>query len=206
MRMRFYIDVHKGLTALAVLAMMAAFDQWQNPTAWVYLALHGTYGVLWVWKSRIFPDKTWERKASFDYGMVIWFALTLYWLSPWLINSRGVQAPLWLLSGAISLCLIGVFLHFVTDMQKHTSLSLQPEHLITTGMMARSRNLNYFGEFLIYLPLALLSMHWLPLLVLLGYVIFVWAPNMRRKDRSLARYQGFPEYRRRTKWFIPLVF
>lgn len=31
-------------------------------------------------------------------------------------------------------------------------------------------------------------MHWVPLLVLLGTVIFVGGPNMRRKDRALARY------------------
>jgi protein-S-isoprenylcysteine O-methyltransferase Ste14 len=72
-------------------------------------------------------------------------------------------------------------------------------------MMARTRNLNYFGELLIYLALALLAMHWLPLLVLLAFVVFVWIPNMRRKDRSLARYLEFDAYRRRTKWFIPFV-
>jgi len=205
MRMRSYIDIHKGLTAFAVLAMMAAFDQWGNPTAWVYLALHGTYGLLWVWKSRIFPDKSWERQADLGHGLVIWFGLTLYWIAPWLITSTGVQAPYGLLAAAISLFVIGVFLHFTTDMQKHTALSLQPERLITTGMMRRSRNMNYFGELLIYFALATLAMHWLPLLVLLGFWVFVWVPNMLRKDRSLARYPEFETYRRRTKWFIPFI-
>jgi len=205
MKMRWYINLHKVLTAPIVLAMMAFQDQWENPTAWVYLALHGTYGLLWVWKSRIFPDKSWERQASLGFGLVIWLALTLYWIAPWLITSGGVQAPYALLAVAISLFVIGVFQHFVTDMQKHTALTLQPEQLITTGMMARSRNLNYFGELLIYLALALLAMHWLPLLVLVGYLVFVWAPNMRRKDRSLARYAEFEAYRRRTKWLIPYI-
>lgn len=205
MKMCWYINLHKGFTAVAVLAMMAAYDQWENPTAWVYLALHGTYGLLWVLKSRIFPDKSWERQSSLGHGLVIWFGLTLYWIAPWVITSRGVEAPYGALAAAVSMFVLGVFLHFTTDMQKHTALTLQPEHLITTGMMARSRNLNYFGELLIYLALALLAMHGLPLLVLLGYVIFVWAPNMRRKDRSLARYPGFEAYRRSTKWFIPFV-
>jgi protein-S-isoprenylcysteine O-methyltransferase Ste14 len=122
-----------------------------------------------------------------------------------MITAGGVQAPSPLLAGAISLFVIGVFLHFTTDMQKHTALTMRAEHLITTGMMARTRNLNYFGELLIYLALALLAMHWLPLLVLLAFVIFMWVPNMRRKDRSLARYPEFAAYRRRTKWFIPFI-
>jgi protein-S-isoprenylcysteine O-methyltransferase Ste14 len=205
MKMRWYIDMHKGATGLAVLAMMGAFDQWANSTAWIYLALHGTYGLLWVLKSRIYPDKSWERPASLGRGLVIWFGLTLYWITPWMITSAGVHAPYPLLAGATSLFVIGVFLHFTTDMQKHTALTMRPEHLITTGMMARTRNLNYFGELLIYLALALLAMHWLPLLVLLAFVVFVWIPNMRRKDRSLARYLEFDAYRRRTKWFIPFV-
>jgi steroid 5-alpha reductase family enzyme len=203
--MRSYIDGHKGLTAVAVLAMIAAYDQWDNPTAWIYLALHGTYGLLWVWKSRIFPDKSWERQVSLAHGLGIWFGLTLYWIAPWLITCGEVQAPNGIVAAAASLFVIGVFLHFTTDMQKHTALSLQPGRLITTGMMRRSRNMNYFGELLIYLALAMLAMHWLPLLVLLGYVVFVWVPNMRRKDRSLARYPEFEAYRRRTKWFIPFI-
>ena len=63
MKQKFYIDTHKGVTALFVLLLMAIFNQWQNPTAWVYLALHGTYGVCWVLKSRIFPDR---REGAFD--------------------------------------------------------------------------------------------------------------------------------------------
>jgi hypothetical protein len=64
MKQKFYIDTHKGVTPLAILAMMALHNQWQNSTAWIYLALHGTYGILWVLKSRFFPDKQWEQQAS----------------------------------------------------------------------------------------------------------------------------------------------
>jgi protein-S-isoprenylcysteine O-methyltransferase Ste14 len=158
-----------------------------------------------VWKSRIFPDRSWERRASLGHGLVIWFGLLLSWITLWLVTCGGVQAPHPLLAGATSLFVIGVFLHFTTDMQKHTALTMNPEHLITTGMMAHTRNLNYFGELLIYLALGWLAMHWLPLLGLLAFVIFVWVPNMRRKDRSLARYPEFEGYRRSTKWFIPFI-
>ena len=40
MKFKFFVDSHKGATAFFVLAVMALFNQWSNPTAWVYLALH----------------------------------------------------------------------------------------------------------------------------------------------------------------------
>jgi protein-S-isoprenylcysteine O-methyltransferase Ste14 len=206
MRRRFFIDTHKGVTFLVILGMMTLFSQWQNATAWVYLALHGTYGILWVLKSRNFPDKKWEQPVSFWRGVgYYWGGMTLYWIAPYLLNSRGVQAPPWLLGMAISLYTFGIFLHYAADMQKYTALRYNPDHLITEGLLSHTRNINYFGELLIYLGFGLLALHWLPVAILLLWVIAIWWPNMRRKDRSLARYPDFAAYRARTKLFIPYV-
>jgi len=202
-----YIDLHKGVTFLAILALMAFYRQWDNPTAWVYLALHGTYGQLWVLKSRLFPDKNWEHRVSVWYGVLIaWGGLTLYWFPAWLVNAYGVQAPPWLPALAISLFSFGIFFHFAADMQKYTQLKLQPDRLITDGLFARVRNINYFGEFLVYFSFALLAVNWLAFIPLAIFIVFYWVPNMRRKERSLARYPEFTEYKRRTKWFIPYIF
>jgi steroid 5-alpha reductase family enzyme len=207
MRRRFFIDTHKGVTFLAVLLMMAAFSQWQNPTAWIYLALHGMYGILWVLKSRIFPDRKWEQPVSLWRGVIYyWGGLTLYWVTPFLLTSRGVQAAPWILGGAVSLYAFGVFLHFTTDMQKYVDLRDRPEHLITDGMMAHTRNLNYFGELLIYGAFALLALHWLPFIILGLAIAVEWFPNMRRKDQSLARYPEFEAYKSRTSKFIPYLY
>ena len=150
MKQKPFIDSHKAVTCIAVLILMAVYRQWDNATAWVYLALHGTYGVLWVLKSRIFPDKSWEQETGLGYGLVIWGGLTLYWVAPWLLTSRAVQAPPWYLGTCVSLYAFGVFLHFAADMQKHTSLKLRPGCLITDGMFALCRNPNYLGA--IYYP------------------------------------------------------
>jgi protein-S-isoprenylcysteine O-methyltransferase Ste14 len=204
-KQKFYIDTHKGITGFVVLGMMAYHKQWENPTAWIYLALHGSYGLLWVLKSNLFPDKTWERVIGIGYGLVNWFGLSLYWIAPWILNSGGVHAPPWYLGLCISLFIFGVFLHFSTDMQKHTSLRLEPNQLITSGLMRRNRNMNYFGELLIYLGFGMLAMHWLPVLVLGLFVAIIWIPNMLRKDRSLSRYSEFEEYERRSKLFLPFL-
>lgn len=207
MKQKHFIDSHKGVTFLVILGMLAYFNQWQNPTAWVYLALHGTYGVLWVLKSRIFPDKNWEQPATLAWGVfVAWAGLSLYWAPPFLIMSTGAQAPAWLLGVAISMNIFGVFLHFTADMQKHIALQYRPGHLITDGMMARVRNINYFGEFLIYAAFAALTMTWLAFLPLALFVLIYWMPNMLRKDKSLARYPEFAGYKKRSKLFIPFLF
>jgi steroid 5-alpha reductase family enzyme len=187
--------------------MMAYFNQWHNPTAWVYLALHGTYGILWVLKSRIFPDKNWEQPASLWWGVfVAWAGLTLYWIPPFLLMANNSQAPGWLLGLAVSMNIFGVFLHFTADMQKYIALSLKPGRLITDGMMARVRNINYFGEFLIYASFAALVQMWVAFLPLFLFILTYWTPNMLRKDKSLARYPEFAEYKKRSKLFIPFLF
>jgi protein-S-isoprenylcysteine O-methyltransferase Ste14 len=206
MKQRYLIDSLKAISFLVVLFMMAIYDQWQNTTAWVYLSLHGTYGILWVIKSRIFPDKSWEKEIGWIWICITVVGLCAYWVAPWMLTSRGVQCPPWYLALCIALFTFGVFFHFTTDMQKFTSLALRPQELITTGMMGRIRNLNYFGELLIYLGFALLAMHWIPVVLLLGFVLVYWLPNMHRKDRSLSRYLEFESYRKRTKLFIPFLF
>lgn len=91
-------------------------------------------------------------------------------------------------------------------MQKHTALRLNPGQLIDDGLFARVRNINYFGELLINLSFAVLSMHVLPFLVAAAYVFFVRLPNMRRKDRSLSRHEGFDANRSRSSLFLSLLY
>ena len=206
MKQKHFIDIHKGATAPVVFLLILYFNQLENTTAWVYLALHGSYGIMWVLKSIIFPDKTWEDKCSIWYGLYIWGGLTLYWLSPWIIMYGGVDNTPMYLGGCISIFAMGVFFHYAADMQKHTHLKLNPGELITDGLMIRCRNTNYFGELLIYLSFALLSHHWVPIMVLICFMVIIWLPNMRRKDKSLSRYPEYALYKKRTSLLIPFLW
>lgn len=205
MRQKHFIDSHKGATLFWILGVMAWYGAWDNTTLWVYLALHGTYGLLWVLKSIIFGDRQWEQPTGIGYGLVIWGGLSLYWITPWLIAHLNIEAPgLWL-ALCISMYAFGVFFHFAADMQKHVALALRPG-LITDGLWARLRNPNYFGELLIYLGFSALAMHWLPILALTLFVAVIWVPNMRRKDASLSRYPEFADYKARSWLFIPGIW
>lgn len=204
MKSKHFINLHKALTPLLVLALMALYGNW-SVGPWVYLALHGTYGLLWLLKDRWYPDRQWEQPISWPLALAGFLALALYWLAPWLLIRSGAVPPPALMAAAVATTLLGVFLHFGSDAQKHFTLKLQPG-LIEEGFFAQTRNPNYLGEILIYLGFALLAMHWLPLVVLAGFGFGVFLPNMRRKDQSLARYPQFEAYRQRTGLLLPKLF
>ena len=206
MKQKHFIDTHKGATAPVVLGLIIYFNQWENTSAWVYLALHGSYGIMWVLKSKIFPDTTWEAPCSIWYGLYIWGGLTLYWISPWIIMYTGIQNTPMYIGICVTIFAMGVFFHYTADMQKHAHMKLHPGNLITDGMMYRCRNTNYFGELLIYLSFALLSRHWIPIVILAAFMMIIWFPNMRRKDKSLSRYSEYEEYKKRTSLLIPFIW
>lgn len=206
MKHKYYLNLSKGLTLFVMLILIYFYNQWQNPTAMIYLALHSTYGILWLLKSMIFPDKAWEKKVSLWFGLLSWLSLALYWLPGWLAMSRNVSAPAWYLSICISINIFGVFFHFTSDMQKFVSMENHPNELITDKMMSLSRNINYFGEFLIYFSFAMLAMNWMAFLPLALFMAFYWSYNIIKKERSLALKPGFDEYKKRVKLFIPFLF
>ena len=204
MKIKHAINAHKGTTLLVVLGLMVVY---QNFTfgPWVYLALHGTYGGLWLLKDRIYPDKQWEQELPLPMGIATFIILGLYWVAPVMLISRGVEPPLPLVAIAIALNILGVFLHYGSDAQKYYTLKYH-QGLITEGFFARCRNTNYLGEILIYLPFALLSMHWLPFVILGGFVAGIFVPNMRKKDQSLSRYPEFTVYQANSGLLFPQLF
>lgn len=204
MQLKHAINLHKGLTIPFVFGLMVAY---QNFTlgAWVYLALHGTYGILWLVKDRIYPDKQWEQEITLGTGISTFLMLGLYWVAPFLLIRSGVVPPLPLVAGAIACNIVGVFLHYTSDAQKHYTLKYKPG-LITEGFFAKCRNTNYLGEILIYSSFALLACHWVPWLILAAFVSVVFVPNMRKKDQSLARYPEFASYQAQSGLILPKLF
>ncbi|TVQ12311.1 MAG: DUF1295 domain-containing protein [Leptolyngbya sp. DLM2.Bin27] len=204
MKLKHVINLHKGTTAFFIVALMVVYQNF-GLGPWVYLSLHGTYGLLWLLKDRLYPDKQWEQTLPIATGLLTFGMLGLYWMAPFLLISRGVEPPLPLVAAAIALNLLGIFLHYASDAQKYFTLKYQAG-LITEGFFARCRNTNYLGEILIYLSFAMLAMHWLPFafLGLFGAVVFV--PNMLKKDKSLSRYPEFADYKARSGLLLPKFF
>ena len=218
MKQKYFIDIHKGLNSACILFLMYYFNVWDNLIAWLYLALHGTYGFLWITKSKIFPDSQWENKTSIWYGLFIWLGLSLYWIAPYLIVTGKHILPFSMpvhpiytlqpiyIYACVTIFILGVFLHFTSDMQKYINLKLNPGNLIKDEMFQSVRNTNYLGELFIYLGFSLLAADWVALLALFFFIIYIWIPNMNKKDKSLSRYQNFKAYKKKSYKFIPFIY
>jgi len=191
MKAKHAINLHKALTFIVILGLMVAYQNFTTGS-WVYLALHGTYGILWLFKDRIYPDKQWEQELSLGMGIFTFLLIGLYWVAPFILISSGTEPSPPLIAAAIAINLIGVFLHYSSDAQKYYTLKYRPG-LVNEGFFARCRNTNYLGEILIYLGFALLVQHWLPFVILGFFTIAVFIPNMLKKAKSLSRYPEFEE-------------
>jgi protein-S-isoprenylcysteine O-methyltransferase Ste14 len=145
----FFINLHKGLVIPIVLFLMWWFADY-SVEMFLYLALHGTYSVLWLLKQAWYPDRRFDVRRPLWIGVVfVFLPLAGYYLAPYLLGSRHVSLPAPVLACIVSLFIFGVFFHYVSDAQKFFTLRDGPR-LITDGLFSRTRNPNYFGEILIY--------------------------------------------------------
>lgn len=203
------INFQKGGTFLFLGFLMAWYGQTSAP-AWVYLALHGTYGLVWLLKDMAFPDPNWQKRITLGAGInAFTFVLGPYWLFGWLLISGVSQPqyplpePAWLCL-CISLCVFGCALMIAADAQKFFTLRVK-RGLITDGVHRYIRHPNYLGEMLIYGSFALLAWHWFPVLVLAWVWGGLFAVNMVLKEASMSRYPEWAAYKRRSWWLIPFV-
>ena len=204
MKLKHPVNLHKGMTAPVVVSMMFYFQNFST-SAWVYLALHGSYGVLWLLKDRIFPDKQWEENVSVPYAIFVFLVLGLYWIAPLMLISSGTVTPSYIIGISVSLSMIGVMLHFGSDAQKYFTLQYKPG-LITDGFFSRSRNINYLGELMIYGGFALLTISGWGFLGIALFFFGAFIPNMMKKDKSLSRYPEFAAYKNKSGLLFPRLF
>lgn len=213
MRLNVAIDVHKLMTGPFVLALMIAFGVYTGP-AWIYLALHGSYGVAWLIKDTTFPDRQWQRRVRWRGVLAAWAFLSLYWVAPVILvlGTAGVldvgawtpPPPPWL-AAAVFVYSLGLMVMIGADIQKNATLLARGRGLITGGFYARTRHPNYLGEMLVYSAFALVAGHWLPWLILAGAWLLFFVPNMLAIDASLRRYAEYGAWRERTGFLLPRI-
>ncbi len=201
MKLNQIINLHKGLTAFVVLGLMIFYDNF-TIAPFVYLALHGTYGLLWLLKEKIFPDPYFKEKVNFLTSVTGFIFLGSYWVAPYILISSQKSVPNIVIAASISINIIGVFLHFASDCQKYFSLKLKKD-LIKEGFFKNVRNTNYLGEILIYLSFAIISLSIIPIAILAIFFFVVFLPRMYKKDKSLTKYTSFEEYKKKTGLLLP---
>ena len=201
MQLNQLINLHKGMTAFVVLGLMFFYNNFTIAPL-VYLALHGTYGLLWLLKEKIFPDPYFKENINFLTSVTGFIFLGSYWIAPYILISSQKSVPDFIIAASISINIIGVFLHFASDTQKYFSLKLKKD-LIKEGFFKNVRNTNYLGEILIYLSFAILSMSFIPFAILAIFFFVVFLPRMIKKDKSLTKYASFEDYKKKTGLILP---
>ena len=208
------INFQKGGTFLFLGALMWFYagqtPAAKSPAAWTYLALHGSYGLIWLLKDLSFPDPGWQHKITIGGGLMALFALAMYWSFGWLLIS-GTSQPHYPLPQTAwfclctSLCMVGSALMIAADAQKYYTLRVK-RGLITDGVHSYIRHPNYLGEMMIYGGFALMVWHWLPFVWLAYIWSALFATNMAMKEASMSRYPEWAAYKKRTWWLLPFVF
>jgi protein-S-isoprenylcysteine O-methyltransferase Ste14 len=182
----------------------------QTLAVWIYLAMHGSYGLVWILKDVSFPDPNWQKKITIAGGLMAFFGVLFwYWVIGWLLIS-GVAQPIYPVSDqfwfcvCISLCILGSVIMMVSDAQKYYTLKYH-KGLITTGIHKYIRHPNYLGEMMIYASFALMTLHWLAFLIIGIVWIFIFIPNMIAKEKSLSRYPEWKDYKKKSGWVMPFI-
>ena len=199
------INIHKALVTPVVLSLMWFFNNWSTE-AFIYLALHGSYSILWLMKDSLYPDKRFNEKLPAPIAIFfVFLPLAGYYIAPYLLISRHLTLPSPLIGFVLVLYILGIFLHYVSDAQKFYTLQ-NKKGLIDEGLFKYTRNPNYLGEIMIYAAYATMSMHWLPFLVLSGWVFGFFVRNMLAKDKSLSRHPQFADYKKKSGMLFPKFF
>lgn len=203
------INVQKAGTPVFLLLLMWWYGEW-GTAAWIYWALHGGYGMVWLIKDVAFPDPAWQKRITIVGGINAFLGvLGWYWLFGWLlIAGYGGDYPLddalWLGINSF-VCVLGIAIMLASDAQKYFTLKYH-SGLISTGMFRYIRHPNYLGEMLIYGSLAMLVWHWLAFVVLAWVWLGVFAVNMRIKEARMSRHPEWAQWRANSWWLIPGVF
>ena len=198
------INLQTAGTLPFVLGLRWSYDVWTT-TAWTYAALHGSYGLCWLLKDRLFPDPSWEKRVTFGGALAMWaLVLGLYWIAPVIVVRSRVERPAWVLGAATIVYVLGVVTMMGSDAQKTFTLRAR-RGLITDGFFSRVRHPNYLGEMMLYGSFAWIANHWLPWAVLAWVWTAAFIPNMLRKEASMSRYPEWAAYKARTGFLLPAL-
>ena len=206
-KLRYLINFQKGATFLFVLFLMKYYKNYSFG-AFLYLALHGSYGIFWLIKDFVFGDKSFDRPSTITASLGCIVLLVGYWYIPFMqISGQGIENPSsYRALTAILMYVFGVNVMLLSDCQKYFTLKYK-KGLISEGMFYANRNPNYFGEIMLYASFAVLVGKWTPWIILGLVWLVVFNLNMYLKDEtSLKKKEGWEEYSKRSSKVLFKVF
>jgi len=192
------INAQKTGTIFLMFFLMVYYNNFSTG-AWLYLSLHGTYGLLWFLKDMVFPDKSFQAKLTVVPALLVSLFLLSYWLMGFeIMCGLGDQNPSGKkIFGCFFLFSFGNILMMCADLQKYIVLKYK-KGLIDDYFMKNNRNTNYFGEIIVYLTFAIACGRKEGYIMLICEWILFFGSRIYMKDLSLSRKHGFEKYKKNS--------
>ena len=192
------INAQKTGTIFLMFLLMIYYNNFSTG-AWLYLSLHGTYGLLWFLKDMVFPDKSFQVKLTVVPALLVSLFLLSYWLMGFeVMCGLGDQNPSGKkIFGCFFLFSFGNILMMCADLQKYIVLKYK-KGLIDDYFMKNNRNTNYFGEIIVYLTFAIACGRKEGYIMLICEWILFFGTRIYMKDLSLSRKHGFEKYKKNS--------
>ena len=194
----YIVNLQKSSTIIIMYLLMIYFNNYSKG-AYIYLSLHGSYGLLWLLKDLLIPDKTLHVKTCLLPAGALIGLLLLYWgIGFEMMYGLGIQEPS---NGRIFSCFFiysfGLIFMLCTDLQKFLILKYK-KGLINNYFLAKNRNTNYLGEIMIYFSFALIVGR----IECYCLLIFIWltffAGRIYLKEKSLQKKEGYDMYKKKS--------
>ena len=192
------INAQKTGTIFLMFLLMVLYNNY-SIGAWLYLSLHGTYGLLWFLKDMVYPDKSFQVYLTPIPALLVISFLLSYWLMGFeVMCGLGDQNPSGKkIFGCFFLFSFGNILMMCSDLQKFIILEYK-KGLIDDYFLKNNRNTNYFGEILVYLTFAIACGRKEGYIMLISEWILFFGTRIYMKDLRLARKHGFEKYKKNS--------
>ena len=198
LKFNWIINAQKTGTIFVMFLLMVYYKNYSTG-AWLYLSLHGTYGLLWFLKDMVFPDKSFQKYLTVVPSLLVSLFLLSYWIMGYeVMCGLGDQNPSGKkIFGCFFIFSIGNILMMCADLQKFITLKYK-KGLIDDFFLKNNRNTNYFGEILVYLTFAMACGRKEGYIMLIIEWILFFGSRIYLKDLRLARKHGFEVYKKHS--------
>ena len=151
-----------------------------------------------------------QRKIGwFEGGLVSFLFFMMFYLFG--VSAGSHPEPIGIIDVVgIFLFLVGSYINTLADYQRFAwKRKIENKgRLYTGGLFKYSMHINYFGDAITYIGLALITLEWVCLFVSMGVIVNFIVLQIPMLDKHLSKRYGneFTEYAKLTKKFIPLIY
>ncbi|MEM9117308.1 MAG: DUF1295 domain-containing protein [Cyanobacteria bacterium P01_F01_bin.56] len=201
------INIAKAVTILCLLALCLVYGI-QNERQVLYLCLHISYCVWWLFEQWLFPHRRHifaESASVMTLVAIVLFVGVFYALPGYLAFTNPTPISYLAIAIALPLYIFGSLINTSADIQKMTAKSMGAG-LVKDGAWRHVRNINYLGDLMRYTSFAVVAgSPWA--YILPANIAALYIQRILQKEQSMAsKYADFDAYRTSSRRLIPWIW